>query len=62
MRYPASAIANGDCLPGTGSVYAFGDDTRADEIRARIVVELVLNEDYYLEESNLQKGIEEQPN
>ena len=53
-------VANGDCLPGTGSVFAFGTDCHTMEIRARIVMELVLYKDYYLTDSNLIKGLEVQ--
>ncbi|KAK3756454.1 hypothetical protein RRG08_040359 [Elysia crispata] len=35
--------ADGDCLPGSGSVFAYGNDQMSEEIRLRIIVESVLN-------------------
>ena len=54
--YPATVRADGDCLPGCGSVYAFGSDQHPAEIRVHIVHELALHEEYYLTEDNLRKG------
>ena len=42
---PVSVSADGNCLPRSGSVLAFGHENFADEIRVRLVIELVLNED-----------------
>ena len=54
--------ADGDCLPGTGSVFAYGNDQMSEEIRLRIIVtvESVLYSDYYLNEDNLRKGFDKQ--
>ena len=48
--------ADGDCLPACGSVFAYGNDLHVFEMRTRIVAELTLNEEYYLNETNLIKG------
>jgi hypothetical protein len=56
VRYPVKVIADGDCIVGCGSIYAFGNDKHVAEMRARVVIELALNEDYYLNEDNLKKG------
>ncbi|KAK3108762.1 hypothetical protein FSP39_015119 [Pinctada imbricata] len=58
-RFPISVRADGDCLPASGSVYAYGHDKCPNELRARIVIELTLNKAYYLEEKNLRKGLSE---
>ena len=50
--------ADGDCLPRSGSVFAYGNDQISEEIRLRIIVESVLNCDYYLNEINLRKGFD----
>ncbi|KAL5010757.1 hypothetical protein ScPMuIL_013062 [Solemya velum] len=59
VQYPVKVIADGNCMVGCGSIYAFGNDTHVAEIRARVVIELVLNEEYYLQEDNLKKGTDE---
>jgi hypothetical protein len=43
-------------LPSCGSVFGYGSDTNSAEIRVRIVTELVLNDDYYLDNKSLLKG------
>jgi hypothetical protein len=45
-------------LPSSGSVFAFGHEDRAKDMRARIVIELALNEELYLSHQHLQKGID----
>ena len=50
---PVSVSVDGNCLPRSGSVLAFGHENFADEIRARLVIEMVLNEDYCLNGSFL---------
>ncbi|KAL5013419.1 hypothetical protein ScPMuIL_007689 [Solemya velum] len=59
VRYPVSVRADGDCLAATGSVFAFGQDDRPDEIRARVVIELAMNKEFYLNEDNLRQGLTE---
>ena len=51
---PVSVSAHGNSLPRSGSFLAFDHENFADEIWARLVIELVLNEDYYLNGSFLQ--------
>ena len=55
---PVAVSAHGNCLPRSGSVLSFGHENVADEIPARLVTELVLNEDYYLNGSFLRQGAE----
>ncbi|CAC5381580.1 unnamed protein product [Mytilus coruscus] len=40
---------DGDCLPATGSVFAFGSDRHPIEIRTRIILEQVMQQDKYLD-------------
>jgi len=49
--------ADGDCLPASGSVFAFGNDAHPNEIRTRMAIELVLHKDYYLDDNYLKKGL-----
>ena len=49
--------ADGNCLPASGSVFAFGNDDHTDEIRTRIVVKLALHKDYYLGDHTLINGL-----
>ena len=53
---PVSVFADGNCLPRSGSVLAFGHENFADEIRARFFIELELNEDYNMNGSFLRQG------
>ena len=53
---PVSVMADGNCLLRSGSVLAFGYEDFADEIRARIVIELVMHEHHYLDGSFLRQG------
>ena len=53
---PARVSADGNCLPRSGSVHAYGDETHPIEMRARIVIELVTNEDVYMDSEYLRKG------
>ena len=54
--FPTEVIADGDCLPSCGNVFAFGTIHRVYEIRTRIVKELATHDEYYLNEDNLRKG------
>lgn len=55
--YPCTIKADGNCLPSCGSVFfGYGSDKNSAEIRVRIVTELVLNDDYYLDNKSLLKG------
>ncbi|KAI0209280.1 hypothetical protein LSAT2_006002, partial [Lamellibrachia satsuma] len=53
---PVSVSADGNCLPRSGSVLAFGHENLADEIRTRFFIELELNEDYNTNGSFLRQG------
>ncbi|KAL3876458.1 hypothetical protein ACJMK2_034302 [Sinanodonta woodiana] len=52
---------NGNCIPYSGSVLAFGNDRYATEIRARIIIEQTLYEEYYLQENYLKNGLDDPP-
>ncbi|KAJ8300925.1 hypothetical protein KUTeg_022444 [Tegillarca granosa] len=54
---PVQVCGDGDCLPKTGSVIAFGSETHPNEIRTRIILELVLHEKLYLDKKHVAKGI-----
>ncbi|WAR31462.1 hypothetical protein MAR_034004 [Mya arenaria] len=54
--YPVEVNTDGNFLPSCGSVYAFGNPDRPEEIRTRIIKELSENESYYLNNENLLKG------
>lgn len=43
VMYTVSVSADGNCLPYTGSVHAFGTEKRGAEMRVRIVTELALH-------------------
>lgn len=46
LTFTVSVKADGNCLPYTGSVLAFGNDVHGTEIRVRIVIEQTLNEEH----------------
>ena len=54
---PAKVNSDGDCLAWCASILAYGYDLHPFEIRVRIIQELVVNEDYYLQEENLRQGL-----
>lgn len=49
--------ADGDCLPGCASMFAYGNDNHPAEMRVRIIHELALHDDYYLNGDNLSRGL-----
>ncbi|CAG2206817.1 unnamed protein product [Mytilus edulis] len=53
---PVRIGADGNCLPYTGSVFAFGDQKRAEEIRVRKIIEQTIFKDYYLDHDYLKRG------
>ena len=55
--YPVAVLGDGNCLPYSGSIIAFGNPDHGDEMRVRIVVEQVLYKKLYLSESHLQRGL-----
>jgi hypothetical protein len=57
VLYPATVSADGNCLPYTGSVHAFGTENKGDEMRVRIVTELALHHELYLNQTYLERGL-----
>lgn len=55
---PIKSSADGDCLPHTGSIIAFGQENLNSEIRVRIVQELCLHKNLYLSPEYLRQGID----
>lgn len=56
VKIPISVSAAGNCLSRSGSIFAFGHDNWHREIRARIVMELVINEGLYIDNEYLRRG------
>lgn len=54
---PVNVSADGNCLPRSASLLAFGSESEHDEMRVRIVIELCLNCDLYISNSFLNRGI-----
>ena len=48
--FPVSVKAYGDCLPACERVFLYGNDRSSEEIRVRIISELALNIDFYLDD------------
>ncbi|KAL3836889.1 hypothetical protein ACJMK2_022296 [Sinanodonta woodiana] len=61
VTFPVSVKADGNCLPYSGSVLAFGNDRYGTEIRAKIIIEQTLYEEYYLQENYLKNGLDDPP-
>ena len=53
---PVSVSPDGNCLPRTGSVFVFGDETKFKEMRLRIVVEMCVRKALYLDNEYLCRG------
>ena len=53
---PLAIVGDGNCLPRCASVLVYGDGEHHTEMRARIILELVLAQECYLDESFLQDG------
>ena len=51
--YPAQIYGDGNCLPRCASVIAFGDQDHHEEMRFRVVRELVIHKAFYMEDTNL---------
>lgn len=49
---PVRVYGDGNCLPRTGSLYAFGDEHHHNEIRCRIVLEMCVNIKFYTLKEN----------
>ena len=58
--FAAKVRMDGDCLPGCGSVFAFGKDDHSDLLRLLIIHELALHADFYTKEENLMKGYQKE--
>lgn len=48
---PVEIYGDGNCLPRCGSLFAFEHQRYHTEIRARVTIELALNEDFYISSS-----------
>ena len=57
VLFPCIVPADGNCLPSSGSVFGYGCPDFSAEIRLRILCELALNEDTYLNNGFLLKGL-----
>ena len=53
---PLAIAGDGNCLPRCASVLVYEDEEHHTEMRARIILELVLAQEFYLDESFLQDG------
>ena len=53
---PCKTIADGNCLPSTGSIFAFGEPKHTSEMRVKILFEFVLQKDTYLDNEFLSRG------
>ncbi|GFS03152.1 hypothetical protein ElyMa_001142600 [Elysia marginata] len=56
--FPVKVRSDGDCLPASGAIFAFGKDSCPEEIRVRIIHELAINAEFYLDNGNLSRGLE----
>lgn len=57
--YPAIVPADGNCLPYCGSVFGYGTTEFGTEMRLKILNELVIHEDVYLDNEFLLQGLPE---
>ena len=55
---PITVSADGNCLPHTASTLAFGHQNADDEMRVRILTEMVVHDEVYLDSDHLRKGAE----
>ncbi len=55
-KFPASVVGDGNCLPRSGSLLAFGEEEHPHEIRVRIIIELCLHKELYLDDDFLKLG------
>lgn len=54
--YPAVIYGDGNCLPRSASLIAYGTENQHCEMRRRIVREMIMNKEKYLDESTSGKG------
>lgn len=52
---PLSTNGNGDCFFNSLSLVLFGDGEHSLELRTRTVMELTLNEPFYIQDNNIEK-------
>jgi hypothetical protein len=55
--YSCRVSSDGNCLPACGSVFAHKKEIYAAEMRLRIMIEMVQNEDFYLNNDFLKTGL-----
>lgn len=55
--FPCQVHSNGNCLPSCGSIFAYGHTDNTAELLVRIILELVLKEEKYLDDKSLCLGI-----
>ena len=58
VLYTIKFKADGNPLAYTGSIHGFGNESKGNEMRVRIIVEALLNKNVYLSHSFLEKGLE----
>ena len=56
--FPISTTGDGNCFPRSVSRLVYGNDEHHDEIRVRLVIDAVVNQEQYLQNANLQVGIQ----
>ena len=54
--YSAEIYGDGNCLPRCGSFLAYGNENQHLEMRKRIVLEMITNKNFYLDNKILMKG------
>lgn len=54
--FPSIVYGDGNCLPRCASLFVYGHEENHYEMRARIIEELVRNEEIYLDDKYLKKG------
>ena len=55
---PIFVTGDGNCLPRSASVIAYGNEEQHEEFRVRILTELITNEDLYLDDNFLSSGLD----
>ena len=55
-KVAANVLGDGNCLPRTGSILAFGHENNHVEMRYRIILELVTHSEMYLNTAYINKG------
>ncbi|XP_053391572.1 uncharacterized protein LOC123539851 [Mercenaria mercenaria] len=60
--HPAIITADGNCLPRSASLFAYGNENQYKEMRERIVIELSKNADMYLDDNLMKRGMDTEGN